>query len=150
LDVLEDAIQKLCRNAYYGTAKAQKLAEGAVPLLVWLLNRKYFKEQFHVHLLKCLSEMCWTSLGLKNKVSTRRSRYSSQPTVKMTPINRMHLFLPRQFNACHGTKVLYHHMSLVTGKKRLACWCAYAMAMMSCGSAEMIIGVREIEINSRI
>ncbi len=70
LDPLEIAIEKLCRNAYYGTAKAQKLAEGALPLLIWILNRRKFPEEFTIKVHKCVSELCWTSLSLKKKVGT--------------------------------------------------------------------------------
>jgi hypothetical protein len=68
LDDLAEAVSKLCRNAYYGTVRAQRLAETAVPVLVWMLNRKMFPEAFHCGLHKSITEMCWSSDPLKAKV----------------------------------------------------------------------------------
>ena len=68
LRTLGVSVTKLCRNTYYGTVRAQKLAEGTVPVLVWLLNRKIFPEEFHCLMHKCVTEMCWIARPLKAKV----------------------------------------------------------------------------------
>ncbi|CAL8135443.1 unnamed protein product [Orchesella dallaii] len=61
-------VRSLCRTVYYGTHKAQVLAEGAVILIVWLLNRRATPVPFKVNILQSFAEMIWTSAELKSSV----------------------------------------------------------------------------------
>lgn len=63
-----DVIRPLCRTCYFGTRRAQSLAEGTITLIVWLLNRSNAPVNFHTQVLMRFSEMLWNSAELKKKV----------------------------------------------------------------------------------
>ena len=83
---LANAIINLCRTAYYGTKKAQVLAGGAIPILVWLLNKPRLTRRLHLIIIRCLGELLYSSAELKFEVCQHhRDTFTSKSSMYQVP-----------------------------------------------------------------